>query len=334
MPSPLLSVVIPTYNRKELLLRCLEALAIQTFDRSEYEVIVVDDGSTDGTAAMLERARYPFQLSSVRIEHSGPSTARNAGAAIASGNYLAFTEDDVTASPDWLAAAAQSLSLKNVAILEGRTLDETTGRSVRRFERDRVLSFIPCNLILERKAFQAVGGYDPAFFDAKTQLYFREDADLGFRLLEAGFSAAVDDQLVVLHPAQFATLRSCLRHVRRYVFDPLLYRKHPFRFRMMIEVKNLFGFRVHRPQHYVAIVYAFLLCWILWQIVFVRPIDIVPQSVMAFLCSAAFRFKYQGWRSLRLYRIHDMLGFLLVPLVYLGSLGRGCLRFRTLGPLV
>ena len=334
MAQPLFSVIIPTYNRKESLKRCLASIAAQTIDPSLFEVVVIDDGSDDGTAGDLKEMSYPFALLQVSAGHGGPSRARNAGAERARGSILAFTEDDIVARPDWLANASAFISRLHPAVLEGRTVWQGTGTSVRRFEKEHRLSFIPCNLFVDRSVFNAVGGYDPAFFDPKSALYFREDADFGFRLLDARYRPAIAEDVVVEHPEQFATLRSCIRHSRRYVFDPLLYRKHPFRYRMMIERKDIFGLTVHRPQHYLAIVYLVLLLWILWSVGVLHSWNIGPEAVMLLLCSTAFRYKYQGSKAARLYRIQDTLGFLWVPLVYLGSLLKGCVKFRSFGSLL
>jgi GT2 family glycosyltransferase/peptidoglycan/xylan/chitin deacetylase (PgdA/CDA1 family) len=98
--APQLSVVIPTYNRREQLRACLDALAQQTQPASDFEVIVVVDGSTDGTVEMLEALTPPFSLHAVTQEgNSGYGAARNAGVEVASGTYLLFLDDDVMASP-------------------------------------------------------------------------------------------------------------------------------------------------------------------------------------------------------------------------------------------
>jgi glycosyltransferase involved in cell wall biosynthesis/peptidoglycan/xylan/chitin deacetylase (PgdA/CDA1 family) len=100
---PELSIVIPTHNRRDLLRRCLEALRTQTQDPETFEVIVVDDGSTDGSADVAEGIATPFRLRVLRLEKRGMSGARNAGVEVAGGPICLFLDDDVVASPELVA---------------------------------------------------------------------------------------------------------------------------------------------------------------------------------------------------------------------------------------
>jgi glycosyltransferase involved in cell wall biosynthesis len=329
--TPLFSVIIPTHNRKATLERCLDALAAQEGGVADCEVIVVDDGSTDGTADAVAQHRYPFACTICSVPNAGPGRARNAGAARATGTFLAFTEDDVLPGSDWLASARRWLAEGNVDVLEGRTVREGDRADIRRFEPEPSPSFIPCNLFVRRAVFEQLGGYDDAFFDRKTGLYFREDADLGFRLLSAGYHAVLAGDVVVEHPLQFPDLASSLRHVRRYQFDPLLYRKHPGPYRSMIEVKSIGGMVLHRPLHYACLMYAALLAAAVAGAFLALP-WVVPAALAGlFTCSWLVRFKYQSMRALRLYRLDETAGFAVLPAVYLASVVKGCFRFRSFG---
>lgn len=101
------SVVIPTYNRLEVLPEVLRALEAQT-GAPDFEVIVVDDGSTDGTAVWLQgwHGRRPFRVLSQ--PNRGPAAARNAGVAAAQGRWVAFLGDDTVPTPGWLAGHRQA----------------------------------------------------------------------------------------------------------------------------------------------------------------------------------------------------------------------------------
>ena len=97
------SVVVPAYQAAAVLPSCLGALQRQTIDRAQLEIIVVDDGSTDSTAAAAEQALRDFPASQViRTKHGGPAKARNLGARIARGDVLLFTDADCEPVPDWL----------------------------------------------------------------------------------------------------------------------------------------------------------------------------------------------------------------------------------------
>ena len=118
MDEPIMiSVIIPTYNRCQLLKECLESLGRQTYPLSDIEVMVVNDGSTDGTEAFLEdfKTRAPFQFRYFRQQNKGPAAARNLALQNAKGNLIAFTDDDCTVDPDWLKEFAKGFQEKRIA---------------------------------------------------------------------------------------------------------------------------------------------------------------------------------------------------------------------------
>lgn len=120
-PLPFVSVIIPTYNRKDSLLRTLESLARQTYPADRFEVIVVDDGGSDGTEEVAQRL-FPFALRYIRQENQGDAIARNCGAQAARGDVLQFLDDDIVAEPEFLAAMAELHSCDQGLIAVGRLL--------------------------------------------------------------------------------------------------------------------------------------------------------------------------------------------------------------------
>ena len=102
-----MSVVVPTYNRLPRLARVLGALADQTFSRELYEIVVVSDGSTDGTDDYL-RSIGGSGLVVASQANAGPATARNHGLALASGSLVVFIDDDVVAAPRLLERHVES----------------------------------------------------------------------------------------------------------------------------------------------------------------------------------------------------------------------------------
>src|SRR5437868_8294692 len=98
-----ISVVIPTFNRLEVLVEVLQALEFQQGAPS-FEVVVVDDGSSDGTGGWLRSRTFNLPLRVLSQENRGPAAARNTGVAVAQGQWVAFLGDDTVPSPGWLAA--------------------------------------------------------------------------------------------------------------------------------------------------------------------------------------------------------------------------------------
>jgi len=115
---PAVSVVIPTFNRRDQLLRALDALDAQTFPSRQIQVIVVDDGSTDGTyqAADTAKERYSFQLIVLRAKRAGPGGARNLGLACAVGETVLFTDSDCVPDRDWVTVMVRAVREGNPAV--------------------------------------------------------------------------------------------------------------------------------------------------------------------------------------------------------------------------
>lgn len=114
--QPLFSVVIPTYNRAGLVIRAVQSVLDQSYPN--FEVIVVDDGSTDSTASDVERIR-DCRVHLLRQQNRGRSAARNAGAHTARGEYLIFLDSDDTAMSDWLYTMSELVASPNVGIACG-----------------------------------------------------------------------------------------------------------------------------------------------------------------------------------------------------------------------
>ena len=95
------SVIVPTYNRKKLLEKCISSLLCQTIDRSSYEVIIVDDGGTDDTEEMIKK-KFKDSVKYFRQANSGPAKARNVGIDNSVGSIIAFTDDDCAVDKNWL----------------------------------------------------------------------------------------------------------------------------------------------------------------------------------------------------------------------------------------
>jgi glycosyltransferase involved in cell wall biosynthesis len=216
------TVVVPAYNRSRDLERCLAALRAQTIAPELLEVIVVDDGSTDDTSAMLQRvaAGWP-RLRFFRQTNAGPATARNTGIANAKHTIVAFTDDDCVPTPDWTSRIAQRFDAGLKGCLHGTVRSSLPSST---FVHSVVAegAVITSNLAIERKVFDEVG-----VFDEKFRAPWCEDADLFYRLKKAGVAITYDPTLVVDHPPRYQGFRSFFRKSRFFQYYGLIARKHP-----------------------------------------------------------------------------------------------------------
>src|SRR5512139_3594521 len=189
-PVPV-SVIIPAYNRKSELEQLLAALAGQTLPLGSFEVIVVDDGSDDGTREWLNERRggFAFPFSWFAQEHRGPGAARNLGMKHAAGDIFAFIDTDCIPQPDWLEQLIKPFASGKVGAVGGReiinerdpllmrcfhylmTAPLTTG-GMRGKEGKRLARFYPrtFNMAVSRKAYEAAGGF--------RSMYHAEDIEL------------------------------------------------------------------------------------------------------------------------------------------------------------
>ena len=151
------SVVVPAYQSAATIGGTLDALARQDLDEP-YEVIVVDDGSTDGSAEIAERAGVTSVL---RQPNLGPAAARNAGVAAAAGDAIAFTDADCLPEPDWLRTGVSAL--ERADLVQGR-VEPVPGDRGGPFDHTiwvlREDGLYECaNLFVDRSTFMRVGGF-------------------------------------------------------------------------------------------------------------------------------------------------------------------------------
>ncbi|MGH7731622.1 MAG: glycosyltransferase family 2 protein [Candidatus Eiseniibacteriota bacterium] len=315
--APRLSLIIPTRGDDAQLMRLAAAIERQTLAPERFQRIVVLDGVAPSPMVLARLGAVDAAV--VKLpERSGPGAARNAGARQARGEFLAFSEDDVTPAGDWLERALARLDADpGIDVLEGVTV-KPGGRPVRTLAAEGA-SWIPTNLFVRRSLFERVGGYHEGYFDGARGIYFREDSDLGFMLEEAGARVARAPDVVVTHPDEHTGYLDPLRWARRYEMDALLAARHPARFRERIEVHRLGPFTVRRPIVRAAVmcVLAFAAAMIAWLL---RERALVPPLLL--LAAVAFVPIWAKWRfsPLRLPVV------LLVPFALVAALVRGRAR--------
>ena len=234
IPAPRVSVVVPTMGRPELLNRCIAALMAQSLDAADYEVLIVDDGPSDATRAIVEEwiMRQPQRIVYI-ANHGphGPAAARNRGWQAAAAQIIAFTDDDTVPDPNWLAGGLAAFE-PEVEALVGRVVmplpDQPTD-----YERDashlETAEFVTANCFCRRHTLNLLQGFDERF-----RLAWREDSDFHFRLLEAGARIKAAPGALVEHPVRPARWGVSIFQQKKIVFDALLYKKHPKLYRQRI----------------------------------------------------------------------------------------------------
>lgn len=194
----MISVIIPTCNRNDLLAKCLDCLAPgkQSLSFSEYEVIVTDDGK-DTTAEQMLKEKYPWARWT-QGPRKGPAANRNHGASQAKGEWLAFTDDDCLPSTGWLEAFSRA-NPSATSVLEGRTVAKTgiPGPFWTSPTNEKGGLLWSCNFMISRDLFASLGGFDEKF--PKPHM---EDVDFRIRVEQAvGVPRFVPDAWVD-HPAR------------------------------------------------------------------------------------------------------------------------------------
>ena len=222
------AVVVPTHSRAHLLPRLFAGLEAQV-GSVPFEVVIVDDASTDDTGAVLEHlaGRTELNVRIIRQERNrGPAAARNLGWRGTTAGLIAFTDDDCSPEAGWLAGLVAGLSDADIA--QGRTVadpDEVTLMGP--FSRTLVIGhedgfYQTCNIAYRRQVLEDVGGFDEAFrFPAG------EDTDLAWRARAAGARTTFQPDAVVRHAVRPSNALTALRDTWRWQSAPQAISRHP-----------------------------------------------------------------------------------------------------------
>ena len=229
---PKVSVVVCSYNGGRTLRECLDSL--MRVDFPDYEVILIDDGSTDETsqiAAEFPQVVYYYQ------ENQGLSAARNVGANLASGEIVAYTDDDCVAEVHWLRYLVQAMQDQQVEAIGGPNLPPPTDCWVAKciaaspggpshvMLNDRYAEHVPgCNMAFRRNELIALGGFDSQFRQAG------DDVDMCWRWIDSGKKIGFAPGAMVWHHRRIS-VRAYMNQQRGYGRSEAMVRmKHPRRF--------------------------------------------------------------------------------------------------------
>lgn len=234
-----ISVVVPTYNRREMVKRTIESLFGQNFPPTDYEIVAVVDGSEDGTAAALRELRAPCRFSIVEQPNGGLAAARNTGASVAQGDLLLFLDDDMLCVPELVAAHVHAhvhsprtvgfgcifLSPESPPSLAAECFNRELGafylrQKIKQASVELELEHVFGNSSLPRELLREAGGFDASF-------RMREDLELWVRLAGMGAHAAyVEDAVAYQYYAK--TNADLIGDAEAFaVADVMFARKHP-----------------------------------------------------------------------------------------------------------
>ena len=239
---PLISIVIPVLDRAGELGRCLHSIGAIDYPQEKLQVIVVDDGSRDDSAAVARRLGATV-VSSGGVRR-GPAAARNVGAAVAGGEILAFIDSDCTASSGWLAELVPVFRDPKIAAVGGMVEGMCSACAVDRYEavmsslslgsRERFGNsgddtfYLPsCNLLVRRQVFLSVDGFEDS-------MHVGEDVDLTWRLRDAGWTIAYLPAGNIKHEHRSTLRRFMSRRFDYGTSEGMLQKLHPRRRKLFV----------------------------------------------------------------------------------------------------
>lgn len=226
------SVIIPTYNRWWILGKSLEALFNQNYPKDKYEIILIDDGSTDDTEIMIESLSPSCKFKYLRNEkRMGIPKTRNRGIRKARGEYIIFTDSDVVVIPDFIAQHMSYHKKYQDVIVNGELIWVPSFKQIGKKRKSIFdLSFSPfdtANVSVARKHLLEAGG-----FDEDLLAYGWQDLELGYRLRKAGLKCKRNRHALGYHYFKKKSLSDlpslCEKEKMRGTSGALYYQKHPY----------------------------------------------------------------------------------------------------------
>jgi GT2 family glycosyltransferase len=228
--QPRISVIIPAYNAGKTIYDCLRSLENQSAAEN-YEVIVVDDGSTDNTKSIIKNFR---NVRLIEQQHMGPAAARNLGAKNSTGEIFMFTDADCVLNKDWISRMAEPFKNSEISGAQGSYKTEQKSAVARfaqleieerydRMKSRKSIDFIGSYSAAYRKdVFLKVGGFDESFPMASG-----EDPELSFKLAESGHKMVFVPEAIVYHKHPESLEKYLKQKFWRAYWRIPLYKKHP-----------------------------------------------------------------------------------------------------------
>ena len=325
-----ISVVVPTRNRCKLLRELLESLTSQNYPADRYEIIVVDNCSSDDTAKMMEEMRanascrityHPLQ------QDRGPCHARNIGVGMARGNFVALTDSDCRADRDWLRNGLAGFAV-GTAFVSGCVLNKPEQR-LRLFSgayppvTQEHPTYPACNIFFRRDVFLAFKGFDES-------LYFRNfidgkpiecaDTDLAWRIKNSGSQNVFRADVIVYHEVTNRKPLNWIIDPFRIFAIPALLRKHP-QLRPLLLMWGIF-FRAENLLFDLGVIGAIAAC-------FLGPVYLV--AFAPYLLFVAWIMSRENFRVTRIPKLAAQVALLTARQFFVSAgLLYGSLRFGAL----
>ena len=219
-----ISVIVPTYNRLELLKSQVNALMSQTLAETQYEVLVVNDGSSDGTKEYLDHMQdFYDHLKIFHHQNGGPAKARNTALKHVSGSIVAFTDDDCVVDRNWLETILEQWN-ESIVGLQGATYTDREHVTPLTHQIDNLSghnSVPTCNAAYLKSALTFIDGFDESFPSPHN-----EDADVSWRIQQIG-KVAFCPEMRVYHPPRKDSFRKVSRRMKIMESEFTLYQKSP-----------------------------------------------------------------------------------------------------------
>ncbi len=234
-----ISVVIPTFNRENLLAKCLAAMQEQNYDPEKFEVLVVEDVRSPAGSNLEERlprdVRLPRNVRFLESKKNGPAAARNVGWNKAASPIVAFTDDDCLPQPDWLNEIERSFrrpqnSLDGEPAGSGGPIvsaPECTDLFTHQVEHDHPYGFPTCNVAYKKNRLRKAGGFDESLFP-------NEDWDMAFRIQKYG-RIKYNRKQIVIHPPRTSSFLQMLTKNKSLETEFTLYQKNPDAYRCSVQ---------------------------------------------------------------------------------------------------
>jgi len=255
-PSPLFSIIIPTFNRPEGLRRCLQALAAQNFSAQRFEVILVDDGGSVDLTPLVAPFQERLSITVIRQKNAGPAAARNAGSVHARGQFLIFTDDDCAPTKNWLTIFAEQCQKTPDRLIGGFTVNALKKNAFAEvsqqlitflyahFNRDaeNPRFFTSNNMLIPAARFREIGGFDTTF-----PLAAGEDRAFCAHWLNNGWKMIYAPDAVVFHAHQMSLTGFLRQHFN--------YGRGAFRFHQLQLKTDSSKNRRESPAFYINLIF-------------------------------------------------------------------------------